>query len=49
LQSEFGVFGFRLQRIAFTLVGRILDSAVVPLMGRLGVAGFRTASIRRTA
>jgi glycosyltransferase involved in cell wall biosynthesis len=49
LQSEFGVFRFRLQRIAFTLVGQILDSVVVPLIGRLGVAGFRSTNIRRTA
>jgi GT2 family glycosyltransferase len=49
LQSEFGVFRFRLQRIAFNLVAQILDSVVVPLIGRLGVAGFRTTNIRRTA
>jgi hypothetical protein len=38
LQSEFGVVRFRLRRIAFNLVAQILGSAVIPLIGRLGVA-----------
>jgi glycosyltransferase involved in cell wall biosynthesis len=38
LQSEFGVFRFRAQRVAFRFVSAILDAAVVPLIGRLGLA-----------
>jgi len=47
LQSEFGVSRLRLQKIAFNLVAQILDSAVIPLIGRLGVARFHTT--RRTS
>jgi glycosyltransferase involved in cell wall biosynthesis len=49
LQSEFGVWRFRVQKIAFRLVARILDCIFVPLIDRLGVAGFQTSSARRTA
>jgi len=38
LQSEFGVFRFRAQRVAFRFVSAILDAAVVPLIGWLGLA-----------
>lgn len=47
LQSESGVLRFRLRRIAFNLVAQILDSAVIPLIGRLGVALPRSASLCR--
>jgi hypothetical protein len=48
LQSEFGVFRFRVQRLAFRLVAGVLDSAVVPLIGRLGLAEFHTTNVHRT-
>jgi len=49
LQAEFGVCRFRAQKIAFKLVARFLDWTFVPLIDRLGVAGFQTASVRRAA
>jgi GT2 family glycosyltransferase len=49
LQQEFGFVRFRAQRVAFRLVAGLLDSAVVPLIGRLGVSEFPAAHVRRTA
>jgi hypothetical protein len=47
LQSEFGVFRFRAQRVAFRFVSVILDFVVVPLIGRFGVAELNFTPARR--
>jgi hypothetical protein len=49
LQAEFGGHRIRVQEIAFKLVAHILDGIFVPLIDRLGVAGFQTSSVRRAA
>jgi len=49
LQSDFGFFRFRAKRLAFRFVAWALDSAVVPLMDRFGLEGFRRASAPKPA
>jgi len=49
LQAEFGMFRFRARRAVFTCAAVILDLAVAPLIGRLGVAGLQASKVRRMA